>query len=194
MHFRIAFAVLVLGRTWCVSNRRIDHSTLVKQQPTIPHRAIDDLQNSARQLMFFHQAAEVKDRGFIGNSIQIQACGLTQNRRFIERLIHRRITVAEPVLHQRNAQHGHQRIPRTADFALWIVRLDQTKQALPGRDLNHLDQEALVAGLLMYAGVLGIGERHLFHRDSIIVFGSGGYLTKCEIFFSVSPAIQKVNI
>jgi len=34
--------------------------------------------------MFFQQAPEVEDRGFIGNSIQMQPRELAQNRRFIE--------------------------------------------------------------------------------------------------------------
>jgi len=69
-----------------------------------------------------------------------------------------------------NPQHGQQRIRRTTAFTFRIMRLDQGNQALPGHDLIHLDQEALTAGLLTFAGVLSIGEGHLFHRDSTVRF------------------------
>jgi hypothetical protein len=67
MHFGGAFAVLVLGRTRRVNNRRIDHRALAQHQSSVAQIAIDDLQNFAGQLMFFQQPAEVEDRGFIGN-------------------------------------------------------------------------------------------------------------------------------
>ncbi len=50
--------------------------------------------------MLFQQPAEVEDRGFIRNPIQMQPGKLTQNRGFVEGLFHRRVAVAEPVLHQ----------------------------------------------------------------------------------------------
>ena len=109
--------------------------------------------------MSFQQTTEIEDRGFIGNPIQIQPRELAQNRRFIQELFHRRIAVAEPVLHQMNPQHGHQRIRRTAPFALWIMRFDQSKQALPRLYLTHLDQEALAAGLLTFASIFGLVSR-----------------------------------
>ena len=114
MHLRVAFTVLVLGRTRRVNDRRIDHRALTQHQTTVAQIAVDDLKNSARQFMFFQQATEIENRGFIGNPIQIQARELAQDRRFIQRFLHRRIAIAEPVLHQMNAQHGHQRIRRTA--------------------------------------------------------------------------------
>ena len=84
MHFGVAFAVLVLGRTRRVNNRRIDHRALAQYQSTVAQIAIDDLQNSAGRLMLFQQPAEVEDRGFIGNSIQMQTRELAQDRRFIQ--------------------------------------------------------------------------------------------------------------
>lgn len=90
-----------------------------------------------------------------------------------------------------NAQHGHQWIRRTGPFALWIMRFDQSNQDLSGRDLIHLDQEALAAGLLTFAGVLGIGEGHLFHRDSTVVFVSDGYFTR---FGSLLQSLLKSSV
>lgn len=52
MHFRVAFTVLVLGRTRRMNDRRIDNRAVTQQQTTITQIAIDNLQNPARQLMF----------------------------------------------------------------------------------------------------------------------------------------------
>ena len=73
VHFGITFTVLVLGRTRRVNDRRINHRAVTQQQATVAQIAIDDLQDPACQLMFFQQAAEVEDRGFIGSPIQIHA-------------------------------------------------------------------------------------------------------------------------
>jgi hypothetical protein len=67
--------------------------------------------------MFFQQAPEVEDRGFIGDPIQVQPLKLVQDRCFVERFFHCRIAVAEPVLHQMNPQHGQQRMRRIATLA-----------------------------------------------------------------------------
>lgn len=48
-----------------MSNRCIDHGALAQYQVTV----VDKLQNSARKFMFFPQAAEVKDRGFIESAL-----------------------------------------------------------------------------------------------------------------------------
>ncbi|RMR14389.1 hypothetical protein ALP90_01325, partial [Pseudomonas amygdali pv. ulmi] len=61
-----------------------------------------------------------------------------------------------PVLHQVNPQHRHQRIGRTATFALRIMRLNQSDQAFPGHHLIHLDEKALAASLLAFTRVLGV--------------------------------------
>jgi len=83
MHFRVALAVLVLDRTRRMNDRRIDHRALAQHQATVTQIAVDDLQDPARQLMFLQQAPEVEDRGFIGNSIQMQPRELAKDICFI---------------------------------------------------------------------------------------------------------------
>lgn len=133
--------------------------------------------------MFFQQPAEVEDSGFIRNPIQMQPGKLVQNRGFVEGLFHRQVAVAEPVFHQMNPQHGHQRIRRTTAFTLRITRLDQLNQTFPGHDLIHLNQETLTAGLLTFACVLGISERHLLHRGSTVQFVGLAYFTRFGSLF-----------
>ncbi len=134
--------------------RRIDHSALVQQQATVAQITKDVLQNPANQDMFSRHAAEVEDRVFIENPIQIQARELAESS-------FRIVILPSPDCCNRSSSASNERatsdqlIRRTTPFALWIMRLDQNNQALPGHDMIHLDQEALATGLLTLAGVLG---------------------------------------
>ncbi len=174
-----------------MSDRRIDDGTLTQHQARVAQIAVDDLQNSVGQLIFFQQASEVGDCGSSGIPIQMQSRKLEQDSGLVQRFLHRRIAVAEPVLHQMKPQHRHQRIRRTTTFTFRVMRLDQGNQAQPRHDLIHLDQETLAAGLLTFAGVLGIGEGHLFHRSSTVMFGSGGYFTKSGNLFQSFPSFDQ---
>ena len=61
VHFRVALAVLVLGRTRRMNQRGIDDGALAQRQAAITQIAIDHAQNPRRQLVFFQQATEVED-------------------------------------------------------------------------------------------------------------------------------------
>ena len=99
VHFRVALAVLVLGRTGCMNQRGIDDGALSQGQATVAQIAIDHAENASGQLVFFQQATEVEDGGFVRDSLQAQTGELAQDRRLVKRLFHRRIAVTEPVLH-----------------------------------------------------------------------------------------------
>ena len=51
---------------------------------------------------------EVEDGGFVGNALQAQAGKLAQDGGLVQRLLYRRIAVAEPVLRQMSPQRHHQ--------------------------------------------------------------------------------------
>lgn len=67
VHFRVALAVLVLGRTRRVDQRGIDDGALTQRQATIPQVAVDHRQNPCRQLVQLQQTTEVEVGGFIGD-------------------------------------------------------------------------------------------------------------------------------
>ncbi len=128
MHFRIAFSVLVLGRTERMNQRGIDDGCLSKRQATGAKIAIDNAESTSGQLVLFQQATEVEDGSFILDPLQAQTGKLAQDRRLLQRFFHRRIAVTEPVPHEMNPQHRHQSIGRTTTFALRVMRFDQRNQ------------------------------------------------------------------
>ncbi|MCY1444830.1 hypothetical protein D9M71_613180 [compost metagenome] len=83
-----------------MNQRGIDDGALAQRQASITQIAIDHAQNPRRQLVFFQQATEVEDGGFVGNALQAQPSKLAQNSRLVQCLFHRWIAVAKPVLHQ----------------------------------------------------------------------------------------------
>ncbi len=105
MHFRVALAVLVLGRTWRIDQCGIDDSALAQRQTSATQVAIDHSQDAGSQFLFLQQEAEVEDGGFVRNALQAQSSKLTQNAGLVQRFLHRRVTVAKPVLHQLYTQH-----------------------------------------------------------------------------------------
>lgn len=76
-------------------------------------------------------------------------------------------------------------VGRTTAFTFGVVRLDQGNQALLGHHLIHLNQEQFLAGLLVLAGVLGVGKGHLLHRESQATGST--YFTRFGKSYSVFP-------
>lgn len=118
----------------------IDDRALTQRQAAIAQIATDHTENSRCQVVLFYQEPEIENGGFVRDSPKAQARKLAKNGRLIQRLFHRRIALAEPALHQMYPQHRHQWVGRTTTFTLWIMRLDQSNQTLPGH-LILLDQE-----------------------------------------------------
>nr|AAO64283.1 unknown [Pseudomonas putida]ACQ63500.1 hypothetical protein [Pseudomonas fluorescens]BAF30945.1 transposase [uncultured bacterium] len=113
--------------------------------------------------MFLQQPAEVGDGGLVRNALQAQPGKLAQDGRLVQRFLHRRVAVAEPLMHQMNPQHCRQWIGWRATLTLGVMRIDQGNQTLPRHHPIHLDQEQLFAGLFALTGILGVEEGHLLH-------------------------------
>lgn len=67
MHFRIALAVLVLGRTGCVDDGCVDNGALAQRQALVSQVIIDGFRNARRQLMLLQQVPEIHDRRVFGD-------------------------------------------------------------------------------------------------------------------------------
>lgn len=94
------------------------------------------------------QPTEVRNRSLVSNPLQAHARKPALHRRFVERLFHGGVAVAEPVLLQVDTQNDLHREQRPATFTGCI---------------GWRDQEQLFAGLLALSGVFRVGEGHLCH-------------------------------
>lgn len=90
----------------------VDHRALAQQQASRIQVAVHRSQDLLCQTVLFQQAAEVQDRGFVRHLAagQRQVGELAYRRHVIQRLFHRRSAIAEPLLHDVNAQHRLDRI------------------------------------------------------------------------------------
>jgi hypothetical protein len=108
---------------------------------------------------------ERQDRCLIRNPIadQFDSCKAAHGEHLDQRIFHRRIIEAVPLLHQVNPEHCGQWIRRTATFAadFRINRLDKIKQGQSGHNLIHFGQEILLLDALFGGGLLVIGEAKL---------------------------------
>ena len=68
MHFGIAFTFLVLGRTGCVDNGRVDKGALAQRQAFVSQVIVDGFQNARRQLMLLQKVSEIHDRRVFGGA------------------------------------------------------------------------------------------------------------------------------
>ncbi len=66
MHFRVAFAGIVLGRTWRVNNRRIDDRAGVHFDLEARQLMIYFIQHREAELVLFKEMTEFADRRLIG--------------------------------------------------------------------------------------------------------------------------------
>ena len=143
MHLRVALAVLVLRRTWRGNERRVHCAALLEQQALPAQQIIDSRQDAIGQLVFLQPVAKPKNGALIG-----QADKLAVQRHVKERLLHRRVRQAEPLLEKVNAQHRLQRKRRAARAPLGVERRNQRGQRSLGNDALHLLQEFALACFL----------------------------------------------
>lgn len=145
--------------------------------------AVDDLQDSGRQLMLLQLVPELHDRGVLGDRrAQGQACELAHRRDLVQRFLHRRVAERKSVLQQVNAQHGFQRVRLAPPACLWVVGLDQRHQPCTGHHLIHFDEKAFAAGLLALADVFEIGKAHLAYGGLSQWLGEGYFSTGWRVF------------
>ncbi|GBH21437.1 hypothetical protein KPSA3_07484 [Pseudomonas syringae pv. actinidiae] len=89
-----------------------------------------------------------------------------------------------------NTQHRHQWVGGPATFSFWIIGLNQGNQTFPGHHLIHLDQEQFLTGLLALAGILGVGEGHLFHHRKARRLVSGDFAKLGSLFQNFLSSLQ----
>lgn len=174
MHFRIALAFVVLGRTGCVDDGSVDNGTLTQRQVLVLQVIVDGVQNARRQVALLQQVSEIHYRRvFRDRNAERQTSKLAHRSDFVQPFFHGRVAQREPALPQMNAQHGFQWVRLMATASIWGVPFDQRHQPAPRNHLLHLGKETLATGLLAFTGVLKIGETHL-------TYGMAGLLGAVE--------------
>src|SRR3546814_5523658 len=91
----------VIGRVVRSNDLVVYHRALAQQQAVCAQVGIDRVEQVGREAVALQQTPEVEDGGLIGQRLQQrQLRKLAQRRNLVQRLFHRRIAVAEPLLHQ----------------------------------------------------------------------------------------------
>ena len=165
VHLWIPFTGFIFGGTGSRDQGGINDRSLLHGHSPLLEVSLDRLKNLLAEVVLLKQMPECQDRRLIRDSIadQIDPRKAAYGRNLDQSIFHGWITEAVPLLHQVNPQHGGQWIRRAATFAagLWVARLDQIKQGLPGGDLIHLGQELLLLGALFGGRLLVMSKPEL---------------------------------
>lgn len=109
LHFRIAFAFLVLRRTGRVDDGGINNRSLAQRQSSFSQVVVDGFQNTRRQLMLIQQAPKTHNCCvFQDRSAELQSSKLAHRSSLVQRLFHDRVAQRDAVLQQVNAHHCFQ--------------------------------------------------------------------------------------
>ncbi|KRH79055.1 hypothetical protein FERRO_01160 [Ferrovum sp. JA12] len=166
-HFRIALLVFILCRTRRRNQRGIDDRTALHRQAFLRQYGIDLGKDRDGQIMLLQQVPKAKNGAFVRHHVfeGIQPSKVPQQRNVVQRLFHRRIRIAKPLLHEVNPQHRAQRYRRATVSLLRVERFDQRFQARPRHNRFHLRQEHRFPGLLARLGQESrLGKAQLLHR------------------------------
>lgn len=166
VHLRIAFLLLVLGRTGRTDDGGIDDRTTGYLQTVLLKVLIDQMEQLIAQVVLLHQMAELADRGFVRCRLttEINAHELAQGAGVVEGFFCGWIGQVEPMLEKMNAQHALDAdgtAPGTLRFG--IERLYSLAQLFPGNDVVHLFEKLFLASLLAEFLETGFGKRVLAH-------------------------------
>jgi hypothetical protein len=166
-HLGVALLVMVLGRTRCCNQCGIDDRATLHAQSCLTQYSIDLSKDGNSEFVLIQQLTKAQDGAFVRHGIfeGIQAGKLTKQGNVVQGFFHRRIGVAESLLHEVNAQHCAQRHRRTAVAFLGIERLDQRFKARPRHHRFHLRQKDGLPGLLAGFGQKSsLGKTQLLQR------------------------------
>ena len=172
VHLWIALPLFVFGGAGCRDQGGINDGALLHRHAPCDEAGFDGLKDLLAQIMFLQQLAEGQDRRLIGDPIadQLDASKAAHGGHLDQRIFHRWITEAVPLLQQVNPQHGGQRIRRPAAFlaGLGVVGFDQLDKRLPWHHHIHLREKLLPLGLLLGRGEFVIREAELLaaHQPS----------------------------
>ena len=167
VHFRVALAFVVLGRTGRCNQGGIQHRAGLEHQPAIDQLGIDSRQYLGAQVVLHEHVSKAQDGALVGQSgdARIELGKLAVQRDVMQGLFHGRVGVSKELLQQMNAQHhlsGKRRAPRLASRCVWG---NQPQELRPRNHQVHLIQKLTLARALGDKFESGGGKADLFHMN-----------------------------
>jgi len=167
MHLRVPFPILVLGEARRTDDGGVHNGAGGDLQPVLLKILGNQRKQPVAEVVALQQVAELADGGLVRRRLpaQVDADEPAHRPGIVQRLFHRRVRKAEPVLQKMDAQHALNTHRRTASaIALWIKRLDHRRQLRPGYDPVHLLEKLFPAGRLAVLLETFFGKGMLAHR------------------------------
>ncbi len=169
VHLGIARARAVLRRTGSCNQRGIDHRAALEQQPLVQKDCVDRGENLRAQIVRFEQMPKAQDGRLVRQAIptDLKTCELLEQQHVVQRLFHRRVRQAEPLLKEVNTQHRLHRERRTPGLARRRVRCNQRNELRPWHHPVHLFEELALARSLARHLESRTANADLLHRLSL---------------------------
>jgi len=167
VHFRIALAILVLGRRWRGDQRSIHDGAFTHHQAFLGQMSVDRIEDLPRQRVCFQQVAELQQRRRVRRRLaaQVNANESADGLAVVDRVLDAFVRQPKALLGNVHAQHAHQSDRRAPGaFDLGIERLDQLVQLAPRRHAVDFGQEAVAPREFLLGGVFEVGEALLHGR------------------------------
>lgn len=167
VHLGVAHALGVLRRTGRLDDRGVHNRATAHHQPIVLQQQVHALENLLGDVVRLQQVPEVQDRRLVRHTTARQLGKLAHRVAVVQRLFHRRIAQAEPLLHEVNAQHRLDRVRLATHIArLRVVLGNLPSQVVPRHCLVHLAQKLLAPRPLALARKLRFRKTQLAHHVS----------------------------
>ena len=163
VHLRITLAALILGGARRRDNGGVDNAAFTQHQAVFLQVLVHFFEQRFAQTMALQKMSELKDGGFVRQTVQLQARKVSHGFDLVQGVFHGRVTEIIKELHAVNAQHCRQRVRWPTGLALGVIAGYFLLQLLPGNQFVHPFQKDLATSLALLALVFGFGEGDLTH-------------------------------
>ena len=166
VHLWVALARVVLRGAGSRGYGGINNAAFAQHQAVFLKVLVHFFEQHFAKAVALQEMAELEDRGFVRQPVQLQAGELAHRFDLLQSVFHGRIAKVIEQLHAVNSQHSRQRISRPSILALGVIRGYLLFQLLPRNQLVYQFQKDLATRLALLGLVLGFGEGDLIHGDT----------------------------
>lgn len=164
VHFRIAFAIAVLGRWRRGDQSGVNDGALAHRQAFAGQMAVDFAEDALGQFMLLKQPPELQQRRRVGRRFmgQIDADKAADGLAVVDGIFDAFVRQAEALLGDVHPEHPFKTDRRTAaPITLRVVRQQRRHQRRPWRGRFDLGKKTVAPRQLLFTGVLGVGKARL---------------------------------